>query len=185
MNYELLGLGHDSFNYGNRCKYKDANGLDQEVWFFGQEECDPDDTIQYQNGNRGNLLSSGVAAIVKEKTGGPTVFVLANARKARLVHARALLVEDFCSKELMQATCNEQWQEDLRRILSRIMMMPEDIEECLRKANKGVVESKRLPHPVRETIVDFLSESKRSRGKETAKVGQCCFAGLSSGGGGS
>ncbi|CAK9031325.1 Galactosylceramidase [Durusdinium trenchii] len=41
MNYELLGLGHDSFNYGNRCKYKDANGLDQEVWFFGQEECEP------------------------------------------------------------------------------------------------------------------------------------------------
>ena len=160
---------------GHRCYYADQE-VCLPVWFFTQEDCEEDEDVVYANsGNKGHLPSSDVPIKLQAEGGGPTVFVLSSARKAKLVHDDTLLVTDFTPKELSKASQDEHWQQNLQRVLRAIHggINSSSWRQLLKDENNQFIKRKRevpLPQPALMAVIDFLAESKEEREREKVNV---------------
>ena len=155
---------------GHQCSFRGQDGFEQKVWFFTQEDCEPDDHIIYPNGNKGSLPSPDVVAKVLAAEPGVVVFVLPNARKSTLVHAHTLLVPDYRWEEF-QTMQDEKWAKDIQFVILQIISNPERAKELLRKQTRCFVETNRagvLPGPVLDTVTAFLAEPELRREGQSA-----------------
>ena len=145
---------------GHQCSFRGQDVFEQKVWFFTQEDCEPDGHTIYPNGNKGSLPSPDVVAKVLAAEPGVVAFVLPNARKSTLVHAHTLLVPDY-RREEFQTMQDEKWAKDIQFVILQIISNPETAKELLRKQTRCFVETNRagvLPGPVLDTVTAFLAE---------------------------